>query len=799
MTQARPVVLAALCLLAAGCSAPSSTSPEEGFAARNPAVDGLAPLAGPASGDDAGDAEANPWLDDELMVLGASGSDLQDTLAAYGATLRRPVGPSGYGVVSVPSSMNAGALADQLQADPAIVQVLPAGRLLGAQVDADDGAFVSYQWHLEAIGAPLAALGDQHHDRDDDLRGDVSVSGLVVAVLDSGVAYEDYADDLGTYVAAEGLRGVEMVAPWDFVNDDIHPNDDHGHGTHIASLIASDGAVKGVAAGVSLMPLKVLDAHNMGSEPDLVDAIHHAVDYGADVINLSLVFSDGYLPSPAMSEALQRAWDAGVVVVGAAGNLGGERVAFPASSPLVIGVGATALSEGGLTLAPYTNAGPSVAVYAPGGDVTMDVNGDSWPDGLLAESFAPGHPEDVGYWFRAGTSQAAALTSGAAAWLLAEGAEDVQHVSTLMQSTGQSVDPGAHAGCDHILQGLDVEEAIHDVRRGNLTRDEPVFASVMPYLLDGEDGTVTPAARLTFADMDGGAVDNNRYVALVTLSGPEGVEHLSCDPRNDSVCDVFGAPIARTDDDGRERAAAWSITVDALVDDRLQGAIVQPVGGLFVRVELVALANALLEAPEPALPAWWWDEGVDAELGDLAASMFVVDFSTTGASRPTAVLFTPNVLVGRASTEEWTLDFGGTGLTTDTLSLVTLPILVLEGTGLTTDTLSMKDSRLVQLKGSGLTTDTLSLTAFDTFTFQGSGLTTDTLSFSGELLRLDDGMCAGCSLNGLALGEMMETGGWTDSFGHGAATMSMGAGFLPPAAPSGCGSRWSGDVTRFEP
>ncbi|MEM6927529.1 MAG: S8 family serine peptidase, partial [Myxococcota bacterium] len=138
------------------------------------------------------------------------------------------------------------------------------------------------------------------------------------------------------------LAGVEFVAPADFVNGDDHANDDHGHGTHIASLVASRGELDGVASGVAVMPVKVLDENNAGTELALVKGIRHAVDNGAHVINMSLSFPLGYVPSPALVEAIEYAHLAGVVMVAASGNVGADVATWPAASRLVIGVGALA-------------------------------------------------------------------------------------------------------------------------------------------------------------------------------------------------------------------------------------------------------------------------------------------------------------------------------------------------------------------------------------------------------------------------------------------------------------------------
>ena len=211
------------------------------------------------------------------------------------------------------------------------------------------------------------------------------------------------------------------MAPADFVNDDAHANDDHQHGTHIASLIASDGRVQGIAPRVSIMPVKVLDGDNVGTEAALVKGIRHAVNEGAHVINMSLTLGADP-PSDDLLDALEDAHRAGVVLVSASGNDGAARVTWPAASPWVVAVGATVQGEDGeLEPARYSNRSKELDVLAPGGDLTVDRDHDGYVDGLLAESIQRGDPNRVSFWLMAGTSQAAALTSGLAVHLLDEG------------------------------------------------------------------------------------------------------------------------------------------------------------------------------------------------------------------------------------------------------------------------------------------------------------------------------------------------------------------------------------------
>ena len=115
-----------------------------------------------------------------------------------------------------------------------------------------------------------------------------SGEGVAAAVIDTGIAYEDY----GEFRQVPDLKGAKFAPGYDFVNDTDHPDDDNGHGTHVAGTIAqvtnNGEGVAGVAPKAVLMPIKVLDADGFGQSPDIADAIHWAADHGAQVINMSL-------------------------------------------------------------------------------------------------------------------------------------------------------------------------------------------------------------------------------------------------------------------------------------------------------------------------------------------------------------------------------------------------------------------------------------------------------------------------------------------------------------------------------
>lgn len=294
------------------------------------------------------------------------------------------------------------------------------------------------QWNLPLIQAPGAWDSDI---TDPTFGGDPAV---LVAVLDTGLAYENYL----SYIASNEIAGqvwtnsgeiadgidndlngfVDDIHGWDFVNSDNHPNDDHGHGTHIAGTIAgltnNSIGVAGIAWHSTILPLKVLDAGGNGTTSTIASAINYAVQAGADIINLSL---GGNNDDPILHQTIQAAISRGVVIVAATGNDGASQLNYPARYSEVIAVGAITSSS---QVAPYSNTGTNIDVVAPGGAVDAD----PW-QGIVQESCrAINDCSVMALVSYTGTSQAAAHVAGAAALLLACGVPGGSIASTLSSS-----------------------------------------------------------------------------------------------------------------------------------------------------------------------------------------------------------------------------------------------------------------------------------------------------------------------------------------------------------------------------
>lgn len=199
--------------------------------------------------------------------------------------------------------------------------------------------------------------------------------GVVVAVLDTGIAYANR----GPFRRSPDFMASQFVAGYDFVDHDPYANDRNGHGTHVAGTIAeatgNNFGLTGLAYGVRLMPVRVLDSEGEGDASVIAQGVRFAVNHGARVINLSLEFSSFVTASdiPELLEALRYAHRRGVLVVAAAGNEGHHAIAYPARAPMVVSVGAS--TEHGC-LASFSNDGSGLTLVAPGGGADADLQGD---------------------------------------------------------------------------------------------------------------------------------------------------------------------------------------------------------------------------------------------------------------------------------------------------------------------------------------------------------------------------------------------------------------------------------------
>ncbi len=376
--------------------------------------------------------EGPPFVPGEILVKfkhGVPAEAMERVHAKHGASVLQ-VSRWGYMRVRIPKARTIDEMVQVYSRNPNVEYAQP-NSICRAVVTPNDPLY-TYQWHLDN-----PVYGGINMEQAWDLS---TGGGVIVAVLDTGVAYENYEN----YLLAPDLAATHFVPGYDFVNSDSHANDDESHGTHVTGTIAQSTnnllGVAGVAFNASIMPIKVLDEEGSGTAYNLADGLHYAADNGADVVNMSLAWpwyrGRMYDPGPVVHNAVIYAYNAGVTLVAAAGNDGKRDVAYPAAYPECIAVGATQYDE---SLAPYTNKGSALDLTAPGGNVNVDRNGDGYGDGVLQQTFNPNtkNPGDFGYWFFQGTSMASPHVAGVAALIISAGVTGPDNVRNVLQSTAE--------------------------------------------------------------------------------------------------------------------------------------------------------------------------------------------------------------------------------------------------------------------------------------------------------------------------------------------------------------------------
>lgn len=212
-----------------------------------------------------------------------------------------------------------------------------------------------------AAGDPLRA---QQYGLDivevDAARAVSTGEGAVVAIVDSGVR-----------ASHQDLQG-RLLQGYDFVENDSDPNvpaSADGHGTHVLGIAAAnagnDVGIAGVAPGAQYLPVRVLGDDGSGLTTDVAEGIDYSVRQGAHVINLSLGEQLGVLGGSAeVNAAIDRALDAGRVVVAAAGNQGLPACEQPSGQGRLLCVGSV---DENRQRSSFSSFGFGLGLVAPGG------------------------------------------------------------------------------------------------------------------------------------------------------------------------------------------------------------------------------------------------------------------------------------------------------------------------------------------------------------------------------------------------------------------------------------------------
>ena len=272
-------------------------------------------------------AGAATYVPGEVIVKyrdGTSGVVQQDVVQSAG-TQTALEAPGGTAQLEIEDGDSVRETVQELQSDPSVAYARPNYVAHASAFLPNDPGFAK-QWNLSGpFGINMPEAWDLAT-----ARGAPGGAGAVVAVLDTGVAYQNW----GRYRRAPDLR--RFARGYDFVDFDRHPNDQNGHGTHVAGTIAQSTnngiGTAGIAYMAKIMPVRVLDADGAGDTFSISRGIRFAARRRVDVINLSLEFDSSVRASqiPDIVSALRYARKRGVLVVAAAGNQAGTLVAYPA-------------------------------------------------------------------------------------------------------------------------------------------------------------------------------------------------------------------------------------------------------------------------------------------------------------------------------------------------------------------------------------------------------------------------------------------------------------------------------------
>jgi len=305
-------------------------------------------------------------------------------LTAANQTAAKRIGLNRWYEITLPANTNTSALANQFRKLNEIEYVEIPAVGTTAQTIPDD-PFFDLQYALHNTGQIINnRAGTPDADLDAPEAWDIHTgNGLItVAVIDTGVdSHADFFD--------------RLLPGWNTVQHNDNTKDDCPHGTHVAGIIAAKGnnglGVAGVNWSANILPIRVLDGC-FGTTTQSAEGIIWATDHDADIANISLAF---YTLSQFLKDATDYAHDNNVLLVAAAGNSNGRRVAFPAAFDNVIAVSATGNTDEFQT---FSNFGPEIELAAPGRDIFS-----TWVGGT--------------YTWLAGTSSSSPYVAGTASLL----------------------------------------------------------------------------------------------------------------------------------------------------------------------------------------------------------------------------------------------------------------------------------------------------------------------------------------------------------------------------------------------
>lgn len=331
------------------------------------------------------------------FLEGAPRASVERALQNAGMTAYRFLGVS-HLVAHYPADQAFNVVQNRLMAQGSVVELVSRDTLYKGQGLGLNDPLLAQQWALDKINASA---------------GWASTMGLgvTVGVLDTGVAggHQDLSPNMwvnsaevaGNGIDDDGNGRIDDHRGWNTYAQTNQTTDDHGHGTQVAGLIAAAGndgfGVAGMVPQAKILPVKVLNARNVGTTSSLIDGVNYAVRSGAQVIVTSV---GSLVDDTALKDALEYAVGLNVTVVAAMGNDGANVREYPAAWSRQLGIIAVGATNQPDVRPNWGTWGDWMTVCAPSED-------------LLTTTLGNGHTRV------SGTSFGAAYTAGLAAMLKA--------------------------------------------------------------------------------------------------------------------------------------------------------------------------------------------------------------------------------------------------------------------------------------------------------------------------------------------------------------------------------------------
>jgi subtilisin family serine protease len=381
--------------------------------------------------------------------------------------------------------------------------------VLDTGVDWDHEDMIENMWVNtgEVIPMYASSLTDFTTITDTNANGIIDCDDLYDVV--NSMVIDSSDDDTNTYT--------DDFCGWDFVNNDLNPNDDHGHGSHVSGIAGAvtdnSTGVAGTIWDVKIMALKTLNSGGTGGTGDAIDALDYALDNGADIVNMSW---RGTSYSQSLQDKLTQLYNGNIVPIAATGNdYSNVNSFYPAAMNNILAVGATNSSDNRVS---FSNYGYKVEISAPGVDI-LSLRAGGTSIGTCSSHL------NSNYKYCNGTSMSTPFVSGVAALVWEQnGALNNKQVMHILMENSDAFSPDQYSGrgrlnADDAVDNASITAGVVSQIQSLVEVDEasPTVGDTVNITVTINDGGGDPiSSRTIYVQSSRGATDTISDVSPIT-------------------------------------------------------------------------------------------------------------------------------------------------------------------------------------------------------------------------------------------------------------------------------------------